>query len=109
MGELGYRVEMWPDDDGQYTAIAPDFGPNVSAFGDTPEEALEQIAGAIEAAIEVYEEEGWELPTPKRFSGKLVLRMPQQLHRRLARQANSEGVSLNTLLVSYLAEQVGPR
>jgi predicted HicB family RNase H-like nuclease len=39
------------------------------------------------------------------YSGKLVLRMPKQLHADLAAAAEREGMSLNSYLVYLLAER----
>jgi predicted HicB family RNase H-like nuclease len=38
----------------------------------------------------------------KPFSGRLVLRMPPPLHRRLATEANRQGKSLNTVVLEKL-------
>jgi antitoxin HicB len=43
------------------------------------------------------------------YSGKWQLRAPKSLHRRLAERAKREGVSLNTLAVTLLAERLGER
>jgi|GEM_PF-1836092 len=40
-------------------------------------------------------------------SGKLVLRMPVSLHARLSDYASDEGISLNQLILSYIAEGLG--
>lgn len=37
------------------------------------------------------------------YSGKLLLRMPKSLHRRLAEEADRENVSLNQYIVSLLS------
>lgn len=42
-------------------------------------------------------------------SGNVRVRMPRKLHRELAEQAAREGVSLNTLIVTYLAREAGVR
>ena len=42
-------------------------------------------------------------------SGKWPLRAPKSLHRRLAERAKHEGVSLNTLAVTLLAQGSGER
>ena len=42
-------------------------------------------------------------------SGRLLVRMPQSLHAELARVAEHEGVSLNTLITGALASSVGWR
>ena len=49
-------------------------------------------------------------PTGKRptaGSGKVSLRLPTDLHDELIVQAQRQGVSLNTLMVAYLAREVG--
>jgi hypothetical protein len=51
-------------------------------------------------------------PTGRRASGNsgnVRVRMPRRLHRELAEQAAREGVSLNTLIVTYLAHEAGVR
>ena len=41
------------------------------------------------------------------YSGKWQLRAPKSLHRKLADRAKREGVSLNTLILTALAQYVG--
>jgi hypothetical protein len=53
---------------------------------------------------EVYAEFGYT-PLARRFSGNVRVRLPTELHRALATQAKHQGVSLNTLIVSYLADK----
>lgn len=108
MNKYGFAVR-WSDEDAAYVATCPEFA-GVSAFGDTAEEALREIRVAMELTIETYEEEGWPLPEPQtvpRYSGQFRLRVPSYLHGQLAERAELEGVSLNTLAVSYLAAGVG--
>lgn len=108
MQNYSFRV-LWSDEDECYIATSPEF-PNLSAFGDSAQEALAELDIALEAAIETYEEEGWELPLPQKlheYSGQFRLRLPKNLHARLAGEAEREGVSLNTLAVQYLAESLG--
>jgi predicted RNase H-like HicB family nuclease len=100
----------WHEADEAYVATCPEF-PGVSAFGPTPESAVAEMEVALELAMETYLEEGWELPEPvtqPRHSGQFRVRLPRGLHARLATRAAQEGVSLNTLVVTYLAEAVGP-
>jgi HicB family len=42
-----------------------------------------------------------------RYSGRILLRMPSELHGELAERAERDGVSLNQLLTRLLAEGVG--
>jgi predicted RNase H-like HicB family nuclease len=108
MNNYGFSVR-WSDEDAAYIAACPEF-PGVSAFGDTPADALREIQVALELAVETYQEEGWALPAPQplpQYSGQFRLRVPRSLHGRLADRAEVEGVSLNTLAVSYLAAGLG--
>jgi antitoxin HicB len=41
----------------------------------------------------------------EKFSGKFVLRLPKSLHRKLARNAKKENVSLNQYAVLLLSER----
>jgi predicted RNase H-like HicB family nuclease len=47
--------------DGDYIADVPDFK-YISAFGDTPEEALHEVLIALESAIETLRQQGKPLP-----------------------------------------------
>ncbi|MDQ2805536.1 MAG: type II toxin-antitoxin system HicB family antitoxin [Chloroflexota bacterium] len=56
-------IVAWSEEDGVYIATCPVF-PGVSAFGDTPQQAIQELNGALDLAVETYEAEGWTLPTP---------------------------------------------
>ena len=97
---------VWSDEDESYIATIPEF-PGLSAFGDTPEEAIEEAKIALAGFIEVFEEDGCKIPVPQTlstFSGQTRLRLPKTLHAKLTQQANREGVSLNTYMVQLLSE-----
>ena len=99
----------WSEEDEGYIARIPEF-PNLSAFGTTPEEALAEARSAAEMMLEVLQEDGEEPPEPRKsiqHSGQTRLRLPKTLHRDLALEAEKEGVSLNTLIVSKLSEYMG--
>ncbi|MBI3973906.1 MAG: toxin-antitoxin system HicB family antitoxin [Chloroflexi bacterium] len=46
-------------------------------------------------------------PKPKGATGNVRVRMPPKLHRELVQQAEEQGVSLNALIITYLAREVG--
>lgn len=46
-------------------------------------------------------------PRPTGATGNVRVRMPPKLHHELARQAEEQGVSLNTLILTYLAREAG--
>jgi predicted RNase H-like HicB family nuclease len=98
---------FWSDDDDGFVAIAPDL-PGCSAFGDTQGEALAQLQDAIAAWIEATRSAGNPIPPPSDpareadYSGKVLVRMPRELHGQLARLAKAENVSLNHYVVYLL-------
>ena len=97
----------WSDEDGGYIATISEF-PGLSGFGETIEEAVEEAKIAAEGFIEVYEEDGEDLPEPIKvsaFSGQTRLRIPKSLHASLSQEAQTEGVSLNTYIVQLLSER----
>ncbi len=74
--------------------------------GDTLEELDISLKEAMEGYIETKIENNMPIPMPIKdddYSGKFVLRIPKSLHRRLAEQANAEGVSLNQYAMFKLA------
>lgn len=79
--------------------------PGCVSHGATLEEALESIEQAKEAWIETRQDGGYPIPdpTPTDFSGHLHLRLPKNLHCRLAVQSQDQGVSLNQYLVYLLS------
>ena len=103
---------FWSEDDGGFIALAPDL-PGCSAFGATAEEALRELETAKEAWLEATRKAGNPIPMPSapptdpQHSGKVLLRMPRDLHTQLARAAEAQGVSLNHYLVYLLASSAG--
>ena len=82
------------------------------ADGETVEEAIHNLEDAINSWIKTAQELGHPVPLPSsddEFSGKWVVRTPRNIHHRLVDMAKREGVSLNTLAVSLLAEGLGSR
>lgn len=60
-----YHINIFFDvEDGDYIADVPDFQ-YVSAFGDTPEDALREVLIALEMTIDLYKEQGKALPEAK--------------------------------------------
>jgi len=103
--------ELSEDDGGGVLIEFPDL-PGCMSDGETVEEAMANGADAIEAWIAVAKERGRAIPAPcndEKMSGKWVQRVPRSLHAKLARQAEKEHVSLNTLVVSLLSESLGLR
>ena len=85
--------------------------PDIVEYGDTFEEAYELAIDAIETTAEIMAEKGRPMPQPMDipddFSGRVTLRLPKTLHRRLAQDAEEEGISLNAYLVYVLTHFSG--
>ena len=73
---------------------------------------------AFDAVISALVDMGREVPAPvlsaRDFapvsaSGKFVARVPRSIHSQLVARARTEGVSLNTLVLAYIAEGLGRR
>jgi antitoxin HicB len=60
---ISYRVQLKPDDNGTILVTSPDF-PELITFGETCEEALTNVVGAFEEAIEARISDREEIPAP---------------------------------------------
>lgn len=72
----------------------------------TPEGALKGIRRIVADVFSDMAETGETVPEPiagRKYSGKFMIRIPPDDHRRLAIQAAEKGVSLNRLASSKLA------
>lgn len=106
-----YPITLSPipeDEGGGYMVTIPDL-PGCLADGETVEEAIAEARDAFEAWTTAEREDAGTLPAPKTYSGQFVQRIPKTLHMRLARRAESEGVSLNHLAATLLAEGLAGR
>lgn len=102
---LQYPVTLYPDLEGGYVAQIRDLRGCLTQ-GESLEETMANINEARELWIETAYEAGDEIPLPSvdaNYSGKLLLRMPKSLHRRLAESAEQENVSLNQYIVFLLS------
>jgi len=53
----------WSEEDRAYVALCPELG-DLSALGDSPQEAVTELGEAIDLATQAYRAEGWPLPEP---------------------------------------------
>ncbi len=106
------RADKTADEGGGYLMEFPDL-PGCMSDGATVEEALANGGEARRNRIAAMREAGRPLPPPgaeaATYSGKWQLRTPKSLHRHLVERARREGVSLNTLAVTLLAQGLGER
>jgi predicted HicB family RNase H-like nuclease len=96
-----YRV-TWSEEDGEYVGLSVEF-PSLSWLARTPEVALKGIRKLVSEVVADMIGNGEPVPEPlatKHFSGKFMVRVPPDVHRKLAIQAAEAGVSLNRLASS---------
>ncbi len=94
----------WSETDGVFIGRVSEF-PSLAAHGSSPEKALREIRTVVGYVLDDLAAEGEPIPVPlgkRSFSGKLNLRMPKDLHRKLALESEIQGVSLNSLINSKL-------
>jgi len=99
-----YRV-TWSEEDNEYVGLCVEF-PSLSWLEPLPEDALRGIRQAVGDIVADLESNGEPLPEPiavKRYSGKFMVRIPPELHRRLALEAAEAGISLNRLASDKLS------
>jgi predicted HicB family RNase H-like nuclease len=102
-------VVAWSNEDREYVATSPEW-PELSWLASSEEEAIRGLRRVIRESIETLERDGSRIPAPHlqpMYSGQLRLRMPRSLHQAMAARADQEGVSLNTLALTYLSRGVG--
>jgi predicted RNase H-like HicB family nuclease len=106
-----YGRVVVPETDGTFRAEIIEF-PGCIATGDTAAKALSSLEDVAESWLEATLAKGQRVPDPiegSEFSGKLVVRLGKDLHRRAAHMAARQGVSLNQFIVNGVAEQIGNR
>lgn len=105
---MSYTYELIPDDGCWFIRIV-EF-PGCMSQGNDVEDAMRMIKEAVGLWLQVAIEDGVPIPDPvdlDDYSGRFLARVPQSLHRDLARRAEREGVSLNTFAVTALARAIG--
>ena len=103
---LPYKIELYPDiEEGGYAVACPEL-PGCISCGETVEECIESIEDAKLAWITACLEDGYEIPEPnnkEKYSGQFKIRMPKSLHKKLAEQSKSEGISMNQYCIYLLS------
>lgn len=94
---------------GRYTATIKEF-PGCIAEGESRQEALDNLESIGRTWLEISLERGLDIPPPvenQQYSGNIPLRVPKDMHARIAMQATSEGISRNQFIVNTLSEKLG--
>ena len=100
-----YRV-TWSEEDNEYVGLCAEF-PSLSWLASTPEAALRGVRKVVAEVVTDLAANGELVPEPittKQYSGKFLVRVPPELHRRLALEAAEAGVSLNRIASEKLGQ-----
>ena len=107
-----YPFEVRPlssEEGSGYLISFPDFADCISD-GETVDEAIENGRDALKATIAALKSKKFTVPAPNSggvASGKFVARVPKTVHAQLATRARAEGVSLNALVLTFIAQGLG--
>ena len=106
-------------DGGGLLFTMPDI-PGVMADGATEMQAIADGREAFMTTVSAMVDMGQEVPAPAfnaqdftpasaSASGKVLARLPRSMHLQLTARAKTEGVSLNSLVLAFIAEGLGRR
>lgn len=119
---MKYNIDDYPytirplskDEGGGFFIEYPDL-PGCHSDGESVAEALQNGRDAAACWLQTALEDGEPIPAPgssstiERYNGRLSQRVPKSVHFRLERQAKKEGVSINQLVLFYIAEGLAHR
>ena len=80
--------------------------PVIKELASEPEIALHRLRHVVSDVVTDLQANGEPVPEPlaaKKYSGRFMVRVPPELHRRLALEAAESGVSLNRLAADKLS------
>ena len=98
-----YRV-TWSHEDEEYLGLCVEF-PSLSWLDNDYAAALQGIRNVVAEVVSDMQSNNEPIPQPlaiKRYSGNFTVRIPPDLHRRLAIQAAEDDISINRLVSSKL-------
>lgn len=100
-----YRV-IWSQEDTQFVGLCAEF-PSLSWLASTQEKALVGIVKMVANTVKDMETNNEPIPEPiclHKYSGNFVVRVPPEVHRKLALEAAEEEVSINRLVSAKLSK-----
>ena len=93
---------------GGYLVEYPDI-PGCMSDGETIAEAIANGRAALRDCVEVFRESGRKTPKPSIAAAQWRQRLPRTLYSKLTKQAETEGVSINSLVTAIIAEAIGAK
>lgn len=101
-----YRI-TWSEGDKEFVGLCTEF-PSLSWLAENHEAALQGIRKLVAEVVVDMQSNGENLPQPlatRRYSGRLMVRIPPHTHRDLTIQAAEAKISINRLISSKLAKE----
>ena len=100
------KVVEWSEEDGCYIGSAP---PIIGqcCHGASEAEVLSQLHAIVQEWVEILLTDGKPLPAStanREFSGKFVVRIPKDLHKKAVLKAMARGESLNQFVADALTQ-----
>jgi antitoxin HicB len=114
---LNYPIKLYKDQDesGPYwIAEHPDL-PGCKSHGETEDEAIKNLKDAKESWLNSFVDLGKDIPTPNQqkeidnCSGKILIRIPKELHYKLLVKSKHDGISLNQEILYLLSSSFGEK
>ena len=100
------KIVEWSEEDGCYVGVCPGMMLG-GVHGEDEAEVYRELCQVVDEWIVIHREDGEHLPPAtagKQYSGKFVLRLGSDLHKRLAIEALRAEESLNSLCVRRLRD-----
>jgi predicted HicB family RNase H-like nuclease len=98
----GFEVKLFYDEHDDWGAAIVEIQ-GLSAFGETPEKALEELDMVWQMYKDSLADAGEPLPEPDaKYSGQLSVRIDKRVHKALIAEAHLAGISLNALVAQKL-------
>src|SRR5450432_4857947 len=94
------------EEGGGYLVEYPDI-PGCMSDGETVEEAIANGREALLDCMEVFKESRRKIPKPSIEAAQWRQRLPRTLYSKLTKQAENEGVSINSVVTAIIAEAIG--
>lgn len=103
-----YSLQLiWSETEQGYVATIPEIS-QISLVATTAAEAVSGLQAAVADYLRSNEKNRATPPPPRRleeYSGQFRLRLPRVLHASLVREAEAEGISLNSYLLYLLSHR----
>lgn len=102
------KIVEWSEEDGCYVGTCPGLI-HGGVHGSNESEVYKELCQVVEEAVVLYAADNKPLPPAtanRNYSGRFVLRVDQELHKRLAIRAIRSGESLNSYCQKILKDAV---